>query len=75
MRREGSGTAASLGQTLEETNRELARLAQRAEAGLFDSIFLADLRQAKEVRLDAWRKRGAWERVKEVGATLLSRVL
>ena len=50
-------------------------LAQKAEAAKFDSVFLADLRYAKEMKLAEWRTRGWWERLKESGANLLSRVL
>jgi cardiolipin synthase len=57
-------------------NNETTLLVLSARTGArMDSLFLRDLGQAREIRLEAWRHRGAWERVKEVGATLLSRVL
>ena len=30
-----------------------------------EQTFLNDLKQAKEIKLDEWRKRGVWERIKE----------
>lgn len=30
-----------------------------------EATFLADLRQAREIRLDAWRRRGYWARIRE----------
>ncbi len=40
-----------------------------------ERAFLEDLRYAKEIRLEEFQRRGAWERVKESGAVLLSRIL
>lgn len=40
-----------------------------------DSVFLEDLRYAKEIKLDEFRKRSRWERLLERGATLFSRLL
>ena len=40
-----------------------------------DSIFVEDLRHAKQIELAAWRERGGWARTKEWGANLLSRIL
>src|SRR5205823_3887303 len=53
---------------------DLVVLSPRVGATM-DSLFLHDLRYSKEVQLDSWRKRGAWERVRETGANLLSRLL
>jgi cardiolipin synthase len=30
-----------------------------------EATFLADLRQAREIRLDTWRRRGYWARIRE----------
>lgn len=38
-------------------------------------IFLADLRQAREIRLAQFRRRSAWQRLLENAASLLTRVL
>lgn len=40
-----------------------------------DSTFLADLAHAKEIHFDEFRRRSAWQRVVELGAVLLSRLL
>ena len=40
-----------------------------------DSTFFADLRHAKEITLADFNKRSPWERVLEVGAVMLSRLL
>jgi cardiolipin synthase len=40
-----------------------------------DSVFLDDLRYSKEIKLDEFRRRSAWSRLLEAGATLLSRLL
>jgi cardiolipin synthase len=40
-----------------------------------DSTFLNDLQHAKEIKLDEFRRRSPWERVLEVGAVTLSRLL
>ena len=40
-----------------------------------DSIFFDDLRYAKEIKLDEFRKRSIWSKSLELGATLLSRLL
>ncbi|MHB0949699.1 MAG: phospholipase D-like domain-containing protein [Gemmatimonadaceae bacterium] len=40
-----------------------------------ERAFLEDLRYAKEIRLEEFQRRGAWERVKETGAVMLSRIL
>jgi cardiolipin synthase len=57
-------------------NNETSLLVLSPRTGAtMDSLFLHDLQHAKEVRLDAWRRRGTWERVKELGATMLSRLL
>jgi cardiolipin synthase A/B len=40
-----------------------------------DSVFLDDLRYAKEITLDEFRRRSRWEQLLERGASLLSRVL
>src|SRR5438876_1505683 len=37
-----------------------------------EATFQADLKRAREVRLDEWRRRGPWERVKERTASLLA---
>jgi cardiolipin synthase len=47
-----------------------AGLGAAMEAGFHD-----DLEHAREIRLDEFERRGAWERLKEQGATLLSRWL
>src|SRR5689334_10923820 len=47
----------------------------RAFGASMDSTFLADLRYAKEINLAAFRQRSPWERVLEVGAVMLSRLL
>jgi cardiolipin synthase len=40
-----------------------------------DSIFLADLAHSREMRLDEFKRRSAWEKMIETGAAALSRVL
>jgi cardiolipin synthase len=40
-----------------------------------DSIFLNDLRYAKEIKLEEFKKRSPWERLLEVVAVALSRLL
>jgi cardiolipin synthase len=40
-----------------------------------DSVFLDDLRYSKEIKLDEFRRRSAWSKLLEAGATLLSRLL
>jgi cardiolipin synthase len=40
-----------------------------------DSVFLDDLRYAREMKLEVFSKRGAWQRFVETVATLMSRVL
>jgi len=40
-----------------------------------DSLFLDDLRYAKEMKLDEFKRRSIWEKLVEKGATLLSRLL
>jgi len=40
-----------------------------------DSTFLDDLRYAKEIKLDEFKKRSIWERMLETGASVLSRLL
>jgi cardiolipin synthase len=40
-----------------------------------EQAFVDDLRYSKEIRLEAFRRRGGWERLKETGAVLLSRIL
>ena len=40
-----------------------------------DSVFLGDLRQAKEIKLAEFERRSTWSKLLEVGSTLLSRVL
>ncbi|HEX8942299.1 MAG TPA: phospholipase D-like domain-containing protein [Gemmatimonadaceae bacterium] len=40
-----------------------------------DSAFLDDLRYSKEIKLDEFRRRSAWSKLLEAGATLLSRLL
>lgn len=40
-----------------------------------DSIFFDDLRYAKEIKLDEFRKRSVWSRALELGATMVSRLL
>jgi cardiolipin synthase len=40
-----------------------------------DSTFIADLRHSKEIRLDEFRKRGRWVRLREGVSALLSRIL
>ena len=37
-----------------------------------EETFLADLRHAEPVRLEEWRRRGAWERTKERIAVLFA---
>jgi hypothetical protein len=40
-----------------------------------DSVFVDDLRYAREIKLNEFSKRTAWTRFLETGATLLSRLL
>ena len=40
-----------------------------------DSTFFDDLRHAEEIKLDEFRKRSPWERLLEIGAVTLSRLL
>ena len=40
-----------------------------------DSVFLDDIRYAKEIKLDEFRQRSAWSKMLERGAALLSRLL
>lgn len=40
-----------------------------------DSVFLGDLRHAKEIKLAEFERRSAWSKLLELGSTLLSRVL
>jgi cardiolipin synthase len=40
-----------------------------------DSVFLADLRQSKEITLAEFERRSTWSKLVEFGATLFSRVL
>jgi cardiolipin synthase A/B len=40
-----------------------------------DSVFFDDLRYAKEIKLDEFRRRSVWSKMLEAGATLLSRLL
>jgi len=40
-----------------------------------DSAFLDDLRYSKEIKLEEFRRRSAWSKMLEAGATLLSRLL
>ena len=40
-----------------------------------DSVFLNDLRHAKEIKLAEFQKRSVWERLLEIGAVMLSRLL
>jgi cardiolipin synthase A/B len=40
-----------------------------------DSVFFDDLRYSKEITLPEFEQRGRWERLKEWGASLLSRIL
>lgn len=40
-----------------------------------DSVFLDDLRYAKEIKLATFEQRSTWSKLLEVGATLLSRLL
>ena len=40
-----------------------------------DSIFFDDLRYAKEIKLDEFKKRSVWSKALELGATLLARLL
>jgi cardiolipin synthase len=40
-----------------------------------DSTFFADLRYAKEIKLEDFRRRSPWEHVLEIGAVTLSRLL
>ena len=40
-----------------------------------DSIFFADLKYSKEVKLDEFRSRPVWQKVLEFGAVMLSRLL
>jgi cardiolipin synthase A/B len=40
-----------------------------------DSAFLDDLRYSKEIKLDEFRRRSAWSKLLEAGASLLSRLL
>ncbi|HEX6896894.1 MAG TPA: phospholipase D-like domain-containing protein [Bryobacteraceae bacterium] len=52
----------------EETNicfHEPALVAQ------LDATFQADLQRSERIDLDAWRKRGVWQRVKEMGAATI----
>ncbi|HVE77534.1 MAG TPA: phospholipase D-like domain-containing protein [Gemmatimonadaceae bacterium] len=56
----------------DETNLVALDAALGAE---LETIFLEDLRYAREIDLETFRRRSAWERVKENGAHLLSRLL
>jgi cardiolipin synthase len=47
----------------------------RGVVAQMDSAFLDDLRYSQEMKLPEFERRPAWQRVLEVGATLLSRVL
>lgn len=47
----------------------------REFGGRLDSVFLDDLVHSKEIRLDEFRRRSFWEKVRERGASLLSRLL
>jgi cardiolipin synthase len=40
-----------------------------------DSTFFQDLRHAREIKLDEFRRRSPWERLLEIGAVMLSRLL
>jgi cardiolipin synthase len=57
-------------------NNETNLIALDAATGAtMDSIFLADLRYSREIKLTEWRQRGWWRRPLEAGAALLSRIL
>jgi cardiolipin synthase len=47
----------------------------RAFGAQMDSVFLDDIRYAKEIKLDEFRQRSGWSKLLERGATLLSRLL
>jgi cardiolipin synthase len=40
-----------------------------------DSIFFADLKNSNEVKLDEFRRRPVWQKILELGAVMLSRLL
>jgi cardiolipin synthase len=40
-----------------------------------DSAFLDDLRYSKEIKLAEFERRSAWQKMLELGATMLSRLL
>lgn len=42
---------------------------------MMDSTYLDDLRYAKEIKLDEFQRRSAWEKILESGASALSRLL
>jgi cardiolipin synthase len=57
-------------------NDEVMLLVQDPGFGArLDSVFLADLRRAREIRLDSFRDRGIWSRFLEGFAAIASRVL
>jgi len=47
----------------------------RGFGSAMESTFFADLQHAKEIKLDEFRRRSPWERVLEIGAVTLSRLL
>jgi cardiolipin synthase len=47
----------------------------RAFGAEMDSVFLDDLRYAKEIKLDEFKRRSIWSKLLEKGASLLSRLL
>jgi cardiolipin synthase len=40
-----------------------------------DSVFFNDLRHAKEIKLAEFKRRSVWDRLLEIGAVTLSRLL
>lgn len=47
----------------------------RTFGGQMDSVFLDDLRYAKEIKVDEFKRRSVWSKLLETGASLLSRLL
>ena len=57
-------------------NSEVALVARDAQLGeTMDSVFLADLSYAEEIRLSTFRERSWWMRLRERGASALSNIL
>ena len=57
-------------------NSEVALVARDARLGeIMDSVFLADVRHAEEIRLETFRRRSWWMRLREGGARVLGDLL